>query len=106
MALLRTALDLSSEQHRLNDAHNRALAAELRDRLRLVQAGGGETAIARHRARGKLLARERIARLCDAGTPFLELGALAAWDLYDGEAPSAGLVTGIGNQVGEPVACL
>ena len=60
MALLPSGVDLSSEQHRLNDAHNRALAAELRQRLRVVQAGGGESAIARHRARGKLLARERM----------------------------------------------
>src|SRR5689334_17138278 len=96
MTALRSTADLTSDQHRLNDAHNRALARELRDRLRQVQAGGGAAAIVRHRARGKLLARERIARLCDPGTPFLEVGALAAWDLYDGEAPSAGLVSGVG----------
>jgi acetyl-CoA carboxylase carboxyltransferase component len=103
MAILRSAVDLGSEQHRLNDAHNRALARNLRERLRVVQAGGGESAVIRHRGRGKLLARERIARLCDAGTPFLELGALAAWDLYDGEAPSAGLVTGISTVRGREV---
>ena len=103
MALLRSAIDLGSEQHRQNDAHNRALAHELRERVRVVQAGGGAAAVERHRARGKLLARERIARLCDAGTPFLELGALAAWDLYDGESPSAGIVTGIGTVSGREV---
>jgi acetyl-CoA carboxylase carboxyltransferase component len=103
MTALRPAVDLASDEHRLNDAHNRALAHDLRERLRQVQAGGGEVAIARHRARGKLLARERIARLCDDGTPFLELGALAAWDLYDGEAPSAGIVTGIGTVSGRQV---
>jgi acetyl-CoA carboxylase carboxyltransferase component len=103
MAILRSAIDLGSERHRLNDAHNRALARDLRERLRVVQAGGGESAVARHRGRGKLLARERIARLCDDGTPFLELGALAAWDLYAGEAPSAGLVTGIGTVRGREV---
>jgi len=106
MVVLRSAVDLSSEQHRLNDTHNRALAVELRERVRLVQAGGDADAVARHRARGKLLARERIARLCDDGTPFLELGALAAWDLYDGEAPSAGLVTGIGTVSGREVMIL
>jgi acetyl-CoA carboxylase carboxyltransferase component len=68
-----------------------------------VQAGGGESAVARHRARGKLLARERIARLCDPGTPFVEIGALAAWDLYEGEAPAAGIVTGIGTVSGRAV---
>ncbi len=61
-----------------------------------VAAGGGETAIERHRSRGKLLARERIDRLCDPGTAFLELNALAAWDLYSGDAPAAGMVSGIG----------
>jgi 3-methylcrotonyl-CoA carboxylase beta subunit/propionyl-CoA carboxylase len=100
MTKLRSVFDPMAEVSRQNDAHNRALAAELRERLRLVQAGGGPAAIERHRARGKLLARERIARLCDPGAPFLELGALAAWDLYDGEAPSAGIVTGIGTVSG------
>jgi acetyl-CoA carboxylase carboxyltransferase component len=70
--------------------------AELRERTALVAAGGGEKAVERHRSRGKLTARERIDRLCDPGTALLELSALAAWELYDGDAPSAGIVTGIG----------
>ena len=73
-----------------------ALVAELRERTALVAAGGGEKAVERHRSRGKLTARERIDRLVDPGTAFLELNALAAWELYDGDAPSAGIVTGIG----------
>ena len=73
-----------------------ALVAELRERTALVAAGGGEKAVERHRSRGKLPARERIDRLVDPGSAFLELNALAAWDLYDGDAPSAGIVTGIG----------
>src|SRR3989449_358853 len=73
-----------------------ALVAELRERTALVARGGGERAIERHRSRGKLLARERIDRLVDPGAAFLELNALAAWDMYDGAAPSAGIVTGIG----------
>src|SRR5678815_3715336 len=73
-----------------------ALAAELRERTALVSRGGGEKAVERHRSRGKLTARDRIDRLIDPGTAFLELNALAAWDLYDGAAPSAGIVTGIG----------
>jgi acetyl-CoA carboxylase carboxyltransferase component len=72
------------------------LVADLRARTAQVAAGGGERATERHRSRGKLLARERIDRLCDPGTGFLELNALAAWDVYDGQAPSAGIVTGIG----------
>src|SRR3954469_20098445 len=73
-----------------------ALVAELRERTAKIEEGGGPQAIERHRARGKLLARERVDRLLDPGTAFLELGALAASELYDGAAPSAGIVTGIG----------
>src|ERR671910_563685 len=61
------------------------LVAELRERTALVAAGGGEKSVERHRSRGKLTARERIDRLIDPGTAFLELNALAAWELYDGE---------------------
>jgi acetyl-CoA carboxylase carboxyltransferase component len=73
-----------------------SLVAELRERSALIAAGGGENAVERHRSRGKLTARERIDRLVDPGTAFLELNALAAWELYDGDAPSAGIVTGVG----------
>jgi 3-methylcrotonyl-CoA carboxylase beta subunit len=72
------------------------LVAELRERTAQVAAGGGEKATERHRSRGKLTARERIDRLVDPGGAFLELSALAAWELYDGAAPAAGIVTGIG----------
>jgi acetyl-CoA carboxylase carboxyltransferase component len=72
------------------------LVAELRERTALVARGGGEAAVERHRSRAKLTARDRIDRLVDPGASFLELNALAAWDMYDGGAPSAGIVTGIG----------
>jgi acetyl-CoA carboxylase carboxyltransferase component len=72
------------------------LVAELRERTAQVARGGGEKATERHRSRGKLTARERIDRLVDPGSAFLELNALAAWDLYEGAAPAAGIVTGIG----------
>src|SRR5437660_1552434 len=82
------------------DARRRAvmeeLVAELRERTAQVARGGGERAVERHRARGKLTARERIDRLVDPDSAFLELSTLAAWDLYDGAAPGAGIVTGIG----------
>ena len=88
--------------------HNRdanlGLARELRERLELVRRGGGDAAVAKHRARGKLLARERIDLLVDPGSPFLELSPLAAWDMYEGDAPSAGIVTGIGVVGGREVA--
>src|SRR5918912_4089977 len=70
----------------------------------MAQQGGGEEAVRRHRARGKLLARERVERLLDPGAPFLELSPLAANGMYDDEAPSAGIVTGIGTVGGREVA--
>src|SRR3954470_13152562 len=72
------------------------LVAGLRGRSYEAARGGGERAVERHRSRGKLLARERIDRLVDPGGAFLELGALAAWDVYEGQAAGAGIVTGIG----------
>ncbi len=79
-----------------------ALIEELEERLARARAGGGQKSIDRHHERGKLLARERVARLCDPGTPFLELSALAATGLYDDAAPSAGIVTGIATIHGRP----
>jgi acetyl-CoA carboxylase carboxyltransferase component len=72
------------------------LVAELRERTAQVAAGGGERSVERHRSRGKLTARERIDLLVDPDSAFLELSALAAWDVYEGQAPSSGIVTGIG----------
>jgi acetyl-CoA carboxylase carboxyltransferase component len=95
MALLESHVERTDEFERRR-SQMEALVAALRERTALVAAGGGERAVERHRSRGKLLARERIDRLVDPGAAFLELGALAAWELYDGEAPSAGIVTGIG----------
>ncbi|HEU0248279.1 MAG TPA: carboxyl transferase domain-containing protein [Gaiellaceae bacterium] len=96
MGVLSTQVDRDSESFRARRERMEALVAELRERTALVAQGGGEKAVERHRSRGKLTARERIDRLVDSGTAFLELSTLAAWDLYDGQAPSAGIVTGIG----------
>jgi acetyl-CoA carboxylase carboxyltransferase component len=80
-----------------------ALVDEHRGRLEQVRQGGGAKYLARHREQGKLPVRERIDGLIDPGSPFLELSPLAAWDLYDGDAPSAGIVTGIGRVSGRDV---
>src|SRR5687768_7427533 len=96
MDVIETQIDLAGERARANAEHHRALAAELRRNLALARQGGGEKYQQRHRAQGKLLVRERIDKLLDPGSPFLELSPLAAWDLYDGGAPGAGLVTGVG----------
>ncbi len=81
----------------------RALVAELGERTELVKQGGGPKYVERHRQQGKLPVRERIHRLIDPGTPFLELSALAALGLYDDDAPSAGIVTGIARVSGREV---
>jgi len=96
MGIIETHIDRNSPEFQENTLYFQHLIDELNERIRQVQQGGGEDAIARHRRRNKLLARERIQLLCDPDTPFLELSPLAAWDMYDNEAPSAGIVTGIG----------
>jgi acetyl-CoA carboxylase carboxyltransferase component len=85
-----------SDEFEARRARMEELVAELRERTAQVARGGGEKALEKHRSRGKLTARERVDRLLDPDTAFLELSALAAWDVYDGQAPSAGIVTGIG----------
>ncbi len=95
MAVLTSHVDHDDEFGRRHDRMT-GLVAELRERSGTVAGGGGRKALQRHRDRGKLPARERIDRLVDPDTAFLELNALAAWDLYDGAAPSAGIVTGVG----------
>jgi acetyl-CoA carboxylase carboxyltransferase component len=95
MGVLTTQVS-SDETFDLRRARMEELVAELRERTALVARGGGEKAVERHRSRGKLTARERIDLLCDPGTAFLELSALAAWEVYEGQAPSAGIITGIG----------
>jgi acetyl-CoA carboxylase carboxyltransferase component len=96
VAVLSSQVERESDTFADRRARMEELVAELRERSAQVAAGGGEKAIERHRSRGKLLARERIDLLTDPDTAFLELNALAAWSLYDGQAPSAGIVTGIG----------
>ena len=96
MSVLRSHVKASSEDFRRNRQHHEGLAADLRRRLEKVGKGGSDQAVKLHRDRGKFLARERIERLLDPDTPFLELSALAAGGMYDDEVPSAGIVTGVG----------
>ena len=87
---LKSSIDPNSEAFAKNAAHHRGLAQQLRERAATIALGGPEEARARHTKRNKLLPRERVERLLDPGAPFLEVGALAAYDLYNGEAPAAG----------------
>ena len=100
MQTLQSRIRSDSAEFRANHARMTALLDELRSRIQLAQQGGGEKYQQRHREQGKLLPRERVNRLIDAGSPFLELSPLAAWDMYEGEAPGAGLITGIGRVSG------
>jgi acetyl-CoA carboxylase carboxyltransferase component len=102
MPRLTTHVDARSTAFDERAAHMRALVDELHARLDRARAGGGDDAVAKHRARGKLTARERIDRLVDRGAAFLELSPLAGDDLYDDPTPSAGIVTGIAPIHGRP----
>ncbi len=97
---LHSAADPASEAWRANEAAHRALGEELRAKLAAARLGGGEKARARHTARGKLLPRDRVDTLLDPGSPFLELAPLAADGMYDGQAPAAGVIAGIGRVSG------
>ena len=103
MAVLTTSVDQSSPEFRTNDAHHRSLAAALRETAATAAQGGTATARERHAARGKLLPRDRVHFLLDHGSPFLEIAALAAHGMYDGEAPGAGMIAGIGRVSGREV---
>ncbi len=100
MPKLTSQLNTASDAYRANHAHNRQLVDELRSRVAAAARGGPEPARERHVARGKLLARERVERLLDPGSPFLELNQLAAFGLHGGEAPGAGVITGVGRVSG------
>jgi acetyl-CoA carboxylase carboxyltransferase component len=96
VTILDTRIDRETADFQANRERMESLVAELRERTARVSAGGGPEAVERHRSRGKMLARERVDSLLDPGAAFLELNALAAWELYDSDAPAAGIVTGIG----------
>ena len=97
---LETAIDTASEEYRARSEHNRALAAKLRADVAEAAKGGSEKHRERHLSRGKLLPRDRVERLLDPGSPFLEVGQLAACDMYEGEVPGAGIICGIGRVSG------
>lgn len=98
---LRGALDLSPATARANLEAMNSLVDELREKMKFIEDGGGKAAAAKHKGRGKLLARERIESLLDPGTPFLELCPLAGYELYSDEVvPAGGVVAGIGRVQG------
>jgi 3-methylcrotonyl-CoA carboxylase beta subunit/propionyl-CoA carboxylase len=103
MDRLQSQIRTDSPEFQANRDYLAGLVKQLRDRLTVCRQGGGPKYVERHREQGKLPVRERIDTLLDAGSPFLELSPLAAWDMYENEAPGAGLVTGIGRVSGREV---
>ena len=95
-----SAVDTRSDAFKANAAAMKALVSDLRTTVDAVRQGGGEAARAKHTARGKLLPRDRVRTLIDPGSPFLELSQLAAHDMYGGDIPAAGIITGIGRVSG------
>ena len=100
---IETKIATDSEEFRSRGEHNRALAAKLRADVAEAAKGGPEKHRERHVSRGKLLPRDRVERLLDPGSPFLEIGQLAACDMYDSEVPGAGIIAGIGRVSGRQV---
>jgi 3-methylcrotonyl-CoA carboxylase beta subunit len=103
MDRLHSQIDINGAEFRANRERMQALVDEYRSRFDQIRQGGGPKYLARHREQGKMPVRERIEGLVDPGSAFLELSPLAAWDMYDGDAPSAGVVTGIGRVSGRDV---
>jgi len=103
MYRIESKIDTKSREFQENKEHMQRLVDELRERLDQVKKGGPPEAVKRHKDRGKLTTRERLNLLFDPNTPFLELSPLAAWGMYNGEAPSAGIITGIGVVHGKEV---
>lgn len=100
MPVIHSKLNARSAQFRENAEAMAAQVADLREKVARVDDGGGAAAREKHLARGKLLPRERVRRLLDVGSPFLELSQLAAWDMYENQVPSAGIITGVGRVAG------
>src|SRR5512133_403145 len=103
MDILETHVDTNSPMFRANRDRMAALVSELHERQATARQGGGAKYVERHREQGKLPVRERIDKLLDEGSSFLELSPLAAWDMYRNEAPAAGIITGIGRVSGREV---
>jgi 3-methylcrotonyl-CoA carboxylase beta subunit len=100
MGAIQSKVNPRSDDYKASAGAMAALVADLRAKVEQVKQGGGEAARDKHLSRGKLLPRERVRRLLDVGSPFLELSQLAAWEMYGNQVPSAGIITGIGRIAG------
>ena len=103
MPVIHSQILPASDAFRANAEKMRGLVDDFADKAAIVERGGSDEARDRHRSRGKLLPRDRLAQLLDFGSPFLEIGQFAAWDLYGGDIASAGMIAGIGRVEGREV---
>jgi 3-methylcrotonyl-CoA carboxylase beta subunit len=98
--VIQSQLKTRSAEFRANAERMRSLVADLKEKVAVIEKGGDQAARDKHTARGKMLPRERVARLLDPGSPFLEVGQLAAWDMYGGDVHSASIICGVGRVSG------
>ena len=103
MPKITSKINPDSPDFRANAEAMETLVADLREKVGKIALGGSERSRERHIGRGKLLPRERVERLLDPGTPFLELSQMAAYGMYEDQVPSAGIITGIGRVAGREV---
>ena len=103
MDIIETSIDTTDKEYKENFTHYKNMVADLKDKIKVTQQGGGKEKIKLHKSRNKLLARERIEELLDPDTPFIEFNQLAAYNLFENRAPGAGIVTGIGIIHGQEV---
>ncbi|WP_144395041.1 carboxyl transferase domain-containing protein [Pleionea sediminis] len=96
MSRIKSSINARSEEFKINHEYMTSLVDDVRDKMAVIAQGGGEERNQKHLSRGKLLPRDRVRKLLDVGSPFLELSQFAAYDMYDNEVPAAGIITGIG----------
>jgi len=101
MSILKTALNVRSDEFQANQEAMQKLVDDMQAKVQKISQGGSAKSTEKHLSRGKLLPRERVSQLLDVGSPFLELSQFAAWDMYDNQVPSAGIITGIGRVNGQ-----
>ena len=104
MSVIKSTINPRSAEFKANAEQMTTLVDDLRDKMALIAQGGGEERNQKHLSRGKLLPRDRVRKLLDVGSPFLELSQFAAYDMYDNQVPAAGMITGIGRVSG--VECM
>ena len=101
MSILKTSINTRSDEFQSNQKFMQKLVDDMQAKAQQIAQGGSEKATQRHLSRGKLLPRERVRQLLDPGSPFLEFSQFAAWDMYENQVPSAGIITGIGRVAGQ-----